>query len=84
MEVLGLRGSVVSVVDQVSGTVWSGRAVRAVNENPKTTAESMIGFLFDAPGSPALSTGSVVHFKSRRFVVRDAGDIRGVTVREIN
>ena len=84
MEVLGLRGSVVSVVDQVTGATWNGRAVRVVNERPKTTSESLVGFLFDATGSPALSTGSVVHFKSRRFVVRDAGDIRGVTVREIN
>ena len=84
MEVLGLRGSVVEVVDQITGTTWNGRAVRVVNENPKKTAESMIGFLFDAGGSPALSTGSVVRFKSRRFVVHDSGDVRGVTVREIN
>ena len=84
MEVLGFQGSVVSVVDQTTGTTWNGRAVRVVNENPKTTSESMIGFLFDAGSSPALSPGSVVRFKSRRFVVRDLGDIRGVTVREIN
>ena len=84
MEVLGFQGSVVSVVDQTTGTTWNGRAVRVVDENPSKTSESMIGFLFDAGSSPALSPGSVVHFKSRRFVVRDLGDVRGVTVREIN
>ena len=76
MEVLGFRGSVVSVVDQTTGVVWDGRAVRVVNEHPSKASESMIGFLFDAGSSPALSPGSVVRFKSRRFVVRDLGDIR--------
>ena len=84
MEVLGLRGSVVSVVDQTTGTTWNGRAVRVVNEHPSKTSESMIVFLFDAGSSPALSPGSVIRFESRRFVVRDLGDVRGVTVREIN
>ena len=76
-EVLGLRGSVVKVVDPVGGT-WNGRAVRVVNES-KTS--ELIGLLFVAGSSPALSTGSVVHFKSDRFLIHDAGDIRGVTVR---
>ena len=47
-----------------------------MNENPKTTSESMIGFLFDAGSSPALSPGSVIRYEARRFVVRDLGDIR--------
>ena len=72
------------VVDQVTRATWNGRAVRVVDERPETTSGSLVGFLFDSPGSPALSAGSVVHFKSRRFEVRESGDIRGVTVREID
>ena len=84
MQVLGLSGSTVEVRDQISGTTWNGRAVRVVDEHPKKTSESMIGFLFDAPGSPPLSIGSVVSFRSRRFVILATGDIRGATVHEIN
>ena len=83
MGILGFRGSLIEVTDQISGVVWSGRAVRVVNENPKTTAESMVGFLFVDAGSPSLSIGSVVSFKSRRFVVQGSGSIVGVTVREL-
>ena len=83
MQVLGLSGSTVEVRDQISGTTWNGRAVRVVNEHPKKTSESMIGFLFDAAGSPALSIGSVVSHESRRFVVLETGSIVGATVREL-
>ena len=85
MEGLGVRGPAIVVVDQVTGATWNGRAVRVVDERPETaTSGSLIGFLFDSPGSPALSVGSVVHFKSRRFEVRESGDIRGVTVHELH
>ena len=84
MEVLGLRGSTVEVRDQITGQTWSGRAVRVLNERPRTPSESMLGILFDAPGSPPLSIGSVVSFRSRRFVILATGDIRGATVHEIN
>ena len=83
MGVLGFRGSVIEVTDQITGAVWSGRAVRVVNENPSKTSESMIGFLFVDAGSPALSIGSVVSHESRRFVVLGTGSIVGATVREL-
>ena len=73
-----------SVVDQITGDAWTGRAVRVVNEHPTRTSESMIGFLFDSTGSPPLSVGSIITYQSRRFVVRGAGDIRGATVRGID
>ena len=84
MEVLGLRGSTIEVRDQTTGQTWNGRAVRVLNEHPATTAESMLGLLFDSSGSPPLSIGSVVSYKDRRFVIEASGNIRGVTVHEIN
>ena len=84
MSVLGLRGSLVTVRDQVTGTVWSGRVLRVVDENPRPGGPSMVGFFFGGSTPPSLSTGSVVSFKSRRFAITDAGSVQAALVNEIH
>ena len=85
MEGLGVRGSTIVVVDQVTRTTWDGLAVRVVDERPETTTSgSLVGFFFDSIGSPPLSVGSIITHQSRRFEVRESGDIRGVTVHELH
>ena len=85
VEGLGVRGSAIAVVDQVTRSAWDGLAVRVVDERPKTTTSgSLVGFFFDATGSPPLSVGSIITHQSRRFEVRESGDIRGVSVHELH
>ena len=60
MSVLGFRGSTISVVDQVTGSAWNGRAVRVVDENPSKTSAPMrpdcAEHVFSAPADDGIET----------------------------